>query len=179
MKQLLIPVSMILLAVALRLMPHPANMAPIAALALFGGVYLEKKYALIIPLVAMFLSDLFLGFHASILSVYGCFLVSGMIGMWVKNHKNVPTVIGASVFSSMLFFLVTNFNFWYADALYVKTLEGLLSSYINALPFFRNTLVGDLMYTGIFFGGYEVIRSITGANSKNEELSAREHILNS
>lgn len=157
MSKSILPLIIICIAVALRLLPHPANFAPIAALALFGGVYLNKKYALVIPLIAMLFSDMILGFHASMLAVYACFFVTGIIGLWLRNHKNVFTVIGASLVSSILFYVVTNFNFWYVDALYPKTLEGLLSSYINALPFFRNTIVGDLFYTGVFFLGYEVI----------------------
>lgn len=147
----------ILFAVVLRLIPHPANVAPIAALALFGGVYLDKKIAFIIPLAAMIVSDLFLGFHASMAAVYGSFFITVGIGLWVRQHKTVFSIIGASVLSSVIFFILTNFNYWYVDALYPKTLGGLVMSYTNALPFFRNTIIGDLFYTGIFFGAYELL----------------------
>lgn len=152
--------AIISFAVILRLVPHPANFAPIGALALFGGVYLEKKYALVIPLIAMFVSDMILGFHSSMLAVYGSFLIAGCIGLWIRNHKSVTTVIAASLSSSIIFFVLTNFNFWYADALYPKTMVGLMASYINAIPFFRNTILGDLFYTGVFFGGYNLILNI-------------------
>lgn len=147
----------IFFAITLRLIPHPANFAPIAALALFGGVYLDKKLAFILPLVAMLLSDMILGFHASMLAVYGSFLITVGIGMWLKHHKSVTTVVLGSLTASLIFFVLTNFNFWYVDALYPKTMNGLWMSYVNALPFFRNTILGDLFYTGIFFGSYEVI----------------------
>jgi hypothetical protein len=160
------PLLIIFFAVILRLVPHPANVAPIAAMALFGGAYLNKKYALIVPLLAMFVSDLFLGFHESMFLVYVSFLLTGLIGIWLSKHKTLVNVIGASVFSSLLFYLLTNFNYWYATALYPKTMSGLLQSYINALPFFRNSLIGDLLYVGLFFGAYELAVKLKTQNSK-------------
>lgn len=151
------PLIIIGIAVILRLLPHPPNFAPIAAMALFGGVYLNKKYALIAPLIAMFISDIFLGFHASMLMVYGSFLLTGLIGLWLKKHKQVYTIVGASLISSFIFFFLTNFNYWYATPLYPKTTSGLFEAYFYALPFFRNTVLGDLFYTGVFFGGYELV----------------------
>jgi hypothetical protein len=135
-------------------------MAPIAAMALFGGAYLDKKYALIFPLLALFISDLFLGFHASMPAVYTSFFVTGLMGMWLASHKKVSYIITASIISSIMFYLLTNFNYWYAASLYPKTYAGLVQSYEMALPFFRNTLLGDLLYSGIFFGSYEIMRTI-------------------
>jgi hypothetical protein len=169
--KILIPTIIIILAALIRIVPHPANVAPIAGMALFGGAYLDKKYALLIPLAAMFVSDLFLGFHASMLMVYTSFVISGLIGMWLKKHKSVPTVLMASVASSVIFFLLTNFNYWYATPLYPKTLTGVIESYMMALPFFRNTLFGDLVYTGIFFGGYELVKRL---NSKFEIRNSKQ-----
>lgn len=156
--KLIIPTTIVILAALMRLVPHPVNVAPIAAMALFGGAYLDKRYAIVLPLAAMFVSDLFLGFHASMPMVYASFIISGLIGMWLKKHKSVPTLLIASVASSLIFFLLTNFNYWYATALYPKTIAGFFESYVMALPFFRNTLLGDLFYTGLFFGGYEAIK---------------------
>jgi hypothetical protein len=163
-----------MLAALMRLVPHPANFVPIAAMALFGGAYLDKKYALVIPLVAMFLSDLFLGFHASMPMVYASFVISGLIGMWLKKRKSVPTVLFAGVASSVIFFLLTNMNYWYATALYPKTLAGFFESYVMALPFFRNTLFGDLFYVGVFFGGYEFMQKLMHSHKK---LDVRNWIL--
>jgi len=154
------PVLFILIAAILRLAPHAPNFAPIGAMALFGGTYLGKKWAIILPLAAMFLSDLFIGFDGvdGRLAVYGSFLLVGLIGMWLKNHKSIQNVIGASIISSTVFFLVTNFTVLYTESLYPKTLAGLMESYTMALPFFRNSLVGDLFYVGVFFGGYELVQ---------------------
>jgi hypothetical protein len=126
-------------------------------MALFGGVYLSKKYALIIPLLVLFISDLLIGFYgAPMMSfVYGSFLLTGCIGLFLKSHKNPTTIISAALFSSFLFYLITNFGVWLTTPLYLKTLPGLLESYTMAIPFFRNTLLGDLLYTGLFFLGYE------------------------
>lgn len=163
----------VILAVLMRLVPHPANVAPIAAMALFGGAYLAKRYAIALPLAAMFISDLFLGFHPSMPMVYASLVLTGLIGMWVRKRKSVPTVLLASVGSSIIFFVLTNFNYFYATSLYPKTLTGLMESYIMALPFFRNTLLGDLFYTGVFFGGYELIKMTVFKT--HTHIAARKH----
>lgn len=159
MHKVIVPLSIILFAVILRLVPHPPNVAPIAAMALFGGTYLNKKYALIVPLITMFVSDIFLGFHDTMLFVYGSFLLTGLIGTWIKTHKTVSTIIAASLVSSLLFFIITNFGVWLVGNMYPKTILGLLQSYTMAIPFFRNTIVGDLLYAGLFFGSFAIIQN--------------------
>lgn len=152
------PVLMIVFAVLMRLLPHPPNFAPIAALALFGGVYLPKRWAFILPIVALLISDYFIGFYGTtMLFVYGSFLLTGLIGLWLKKHKNITAVVGASIVSSLFFYLITNFGVWVDPASwYSKDLLGLIDSYIMAIPFFRHTLLGDLFYTGVFFGSFEL-----------------------
>lgn len=154
--QLIIATILVALGATARLLPHEANFAPIAAMALFGAVYLKPKYALLVPFAALFISDMFLGFDSlsSRLSVYGAFLLVGVIGLAVRRHKSALTIIGGSLAGSIVFFLVTNFVFFYPPVMYAHDLAGQLSSYYNALPFFRGTLLGDLFYTGIFFGAY-------------------------
>ncbi len=161
------PFLIIVIAAALRLIPHPPNIAPIAAIALFGGVYLNKKYALILPLLALFVSDLFLGFYgAPMMSfVYGSFFLTGCIGIFLKNHKKPAAIISAALFSSLLFYLLTNFGVWLTTPLYPKTLSGLLERSPLPPPFFRNTLIGDLLYTGVFFASYEIVLKLLNPNS--------------
>jgi hypothetical protein len=142
-----------------RLLPHAPNFTPIAAIALFGGVYLKKRYAIILPLFVMLISDFFLGFHDTMLYVYGAFFLTGLLGVWLRKHKKIGYVIGSSVLSSLLFFLITNFGVW-AQGWYGHSLTGLWQSYIMGIPFFKNTLMGDLLYTGIFFGSYESVKAI-------------------
>lgn len=163
--QLSNPLIFIGLGVVLRLIPHIPNMAPIAAMALFGGVYLNKRYALFVPLVAMVLSDIVLGFSPVTPFVYGSFLLTGVIGLWVKSHKSIQYVLLASLLSSSLFFLVTNFGVWLVGGLYPHTMMGLQMCYTLALPFFRNTLIGDLFYTGVLFGSFACIKKLSNVVS--------------
>jgi hypothetical protein len=160
---------LILGGVLLRLLPHPPNFAPIAALALFGGVYLNKKYALVVPVAAMLVGDIFLGFYDWRLmsAVYSCFLISGLIGLWLRKHKNLITVIGGTLVSSLIFFLVTNLAVWAFSSWYSHNWQGLLYCYSLALPFFRNTMFGDLFYVGVLFGLYEMVLIL----SKNRILA--------
>lgn len=145
---------------ALRLLPHPPNFAPIAAIALFGGVYLSKKFALAIPILAMLVSDVFLGFYEPLLmvSVYGSFVLCGLVGSWLRRRKKWYTLLGGSLACSVLFFVITNFAVWAFTPWYEKTLAGFVQCYIMALPFFRNTLLGDVFYVTVFFGTYELVR---------------------
>jgi len=149
--------AIILLAVVARLLPHPPNFAPIGGLALFSGSHFKKKIALIIPILAMLLSDWFLGWHSTIIYVYFSFVVITLIGARLSQKPNFKSLALASFFSSILFFLVTNFGVWFAGGLYSKTISGLWQSYLMALPFFRNTILSDLFYTFSFFYGFEYI----------------------
>lgn len=165
------PLSIIVFAVILRLIPHPPNLAPIGAMALFGGTYLDRRYALIAPLIAMFISDLFLGLHTTMPFVYGSFFLTGLIGLWLRGRRKPRYIIGASFLSSLMFFLITNFGVWIATGMYQKNLAGLLEAYVLAIPFFRNTIIGDLLYTGVFFGGYElVLKCVYAPQSAKERL---------
>jgi hypothetical protein len=157
--KIIIPLILIGLAVSFRLLPHPWNFTPIAAVALFSGVYLGKRYALFVPLLAMFLSDIFLGFYdlKLMLAVYGSFALVGLIGLAIRRRKNPATVLGGSLAASTLFFLITNFAVWQFSFWYEKSLSGLFQCYALALPFFRSALLGDLFYTGVLFGAYEMV----------------------
>jgi hypothetical protein len=152
---------LILLGAVLRVMPHPANFVPIAAVALFGAVFIkDKRIALALPLAAMIVSDVFIGFDTlqSRLVIYGCFFAIGLIGLWIRNHKNIFTVVGGSLVGSTLFYLVTNLVWLYPPKMYPHTIEGQILSYTNALPFYKYTLLGDLFYVALFFGLYELVK---------------------
>ena len=151
----------ILAGVSLRFIPHAPNFTPIAAIALFGGVYFSRKTALILPLATLIISDIFIGFYEPKLMffVYGSFLLSVILGFWLRNHKKWHAIAGTAILSSILFFLITNFAVWAFAPWYAKTFSGVIQCYIMALPFFRNTLFGDLFYTAVFFGVYELIEA--------------------
>jgi len=151
----------------MRLVPHLPNFTPIAALGLFGGTYLNKKYALFVPLLAMLFSDIVIGFAGFwvTFSVYFSFFLIGLIGLWLKNHKNLSNIAGASLTGSILFFLLTNFAVWAFTPWYPKSWDGLLKCYFLAIPFFRNTLLGDLFYVGLMFGLFELVRFVVRKRS--------------
>ncbi len=149
---------MILGAVVSRVVPHPPNVAPITALALFGAVYLDKRYAFIIPMGAMLVSDWFIGFYSGMIWVYGSFMLIGCVGLLLRNHLTPTRVIGSSLVGSVLFFTITNFGVWVSSQVsYPHTLAGLGTCYLAAIPFFRNTVLGDLVYVGALFGLYELL----------------------
>ena len=112
MRKLILGASLIFIAALSRLLPHPPNVAPIAAMALAGGVYFERRFALLIPLAALFVSDCIIGFHATIPFVYGSFLATGLIGIWLHSHKKPALIAGGTLLSSIIFFIVTNFGVW-------------------------------------------------------------------
>lgn len=138
-------------------LPYIPNFAPIGALALFSGVYLKKKYALVIPLTAMIVSDLFIGFHNLIFFTWGSFALIGIIGWIVRKKKNLLTIVSGSLAGSVLFYLITNFAVWAFTPLYEKTSAGLVQCFIMAIPFFRGTILGDLFYVSVFFGIFELV----------------------
>lgn len=148
-------ILLILFAVFSRLIPHPANFAPIAAIALFSGTYLNKKYMFIIPVAAMLLSDFIIGFHSAMPWVYGSFILIGLMGIWLKSHMKIGYVIGTAFLSSILFFLITNFGVW-TTGFYGYSINGLIECYTMAIPFFRNSFAGDIVYVTAMFGIYEL-----------------------
>lgn len=150
-------VSLITFAVMLRLMPHAPNFAAIAAIAIFGGGILPRRWALSLPLAAMIVSDFFIGFHSLFWVTWGSFLLIALLSSKYMNKIRPASVVGASLGASILFFLVTNFGVWLEGRLYPLTYEGLISSYYNAIPFFRNTLISDLAFSTLLFGSYVLI----------------------
>lgn len=156
------PVFLIVTAILARVLPHPANFTPITAIAIFGGSHLTKRQAYLIPVLVMVLSDFIIGFDSisSRIFVYGSFLLAVVVGQWIKNNQNTKNIIIGTLLSSILFFVITNFGVWMFGKIYSKDLIGLISSYYYAIPFFKNTLLGDLFYSGIFFGGYELVKNL-------------------
>lgn len=151
-------IAVICIAVVLRLLPHSPNVAPIAALALFSGAMIPDRKGFIIPIVALLISDLFLGFHATMPFVYGSFLAIALMGTMLKKDSSLVKTGATSIIGSILFFLVTNFGVWATSSMYERSFSGLMRSYQMGIPFFRNTLLGDLFYTALFFFAYRSIR---------------------
>jgi len=142
-------------AAALRLVPHPPNFSPIDAMALFSGAYLGRRgLAFAAPLAALFLSDLVLGFYAGMDFVYASVALVVLIG-WALSGRRTPVRVGlAALAGAIAFFVVTNFGMWLFSGFYPLTPAGLEACYVAAIPFFQNTVAGDLFYATILFGGF-------------------------
>jgi Family of unknown function (DUF6580) len=151
---------MILGAALTRLIPHYPNFTAIGAMALFGGAYFSKKWlAFVIPLTALFLTDLIIGLYSYMLIIYLSFIFIVFIGMSLSRNKKPGRVILASISASVSFFLITNFAMWYGSSMYPQNLTGIMESYTAAIPFFSYTLLGDLFYVGIMFGVFEIAKA--------------------
>ncbi len=149
----------IVAAALLRLVPHPPNFSPIIAIALFGGAYFSHRgAAFIVPLLAMGIADLFLGFHQVMPFIYGSFLLIVGIGFYLKSNKRVLPILGGTIGASILFFLVSNFGVWLTGTMYPMTFSGLTACYTAAIPFFHNTLLSGLLYSGVLFGSFELLK---------------------
>ena len=145
---------LILMGISTRLVPHPWNATPLAAIALFGGAILPKRTSLIVPVVIVALSDVLLGLHATIPFTWGSIALISLLGWWVRNRPNAGRILLGSIGGSCLFFLITNFGAWLTDPQYVKSLAGLGQAYVAGIPFFRGTLAGDLVYNTALFSAY-------------------------
>jgi len=167
--------GMILLAALSRLLPHPHNFTPVGGMALFGAAYFTRKYlAFLIPIAAMWLSDLVLNnlvyakmypeFYSGFtwmgnLWVYASFILIALLGFGLLQKVKPLRLLGASLGASTLFFIVTNFGVWIGGLTYPKTWEGLVACYTAAIPFFWNTLAGDLFYVGVLFGAFAFLQN--------------------
>ncbi|MDO8527641.1 MAG: hypothetical protein Q7T03_08150 [Deltaproteobacteria bacterium] len=157
-KQTWVTNALIILATLGRLIPHPANMTPVGAMALVGGAKLDKVSRWVVPFLAMALSDALLGlfFHVEPWSmvtpfIYGAFAISIFLGSHIKGSNRYLKLGAFSIVGSLQFFAVTNFGVWLSQGMYPKTVAGLLECYAMALPFLQNTFAGDLLWSfGLF-----------------------------
>ncbi len=158
-------IGILVLAAALtRFLPHPMNFSPIGAMALFGGCYISnKRLALLLPLGTMLLSDIVLqifngtGFHPTTLWVYGSFALITCLGFFLRGREQRQTIMVASLVGSILFFFITNFGQW-ATGYYGFGSGSLTTSFVQAIPFFRGTIMGDLFYNLLLFGSFAIIK---------------------
>lgn len=157
----------ILAGAGLRLIMPIPNVSPIAAIALFAGAYLGRRWlAVLMPLAILFLSDLAIGLHNQMPAVYLSFALIALLSFDFLGKRNVQAlswrVGGASVASSLIFFVVTNFSVWLSGGMYAHNLTGFIECYTLALPFFTNTLLGDVAFTAAMFFAWEYLDKSTG-----------------
>lgn len=151
--------TLILIAVISRFLPHPPNFTAIGAIALFGAAHFQNKaIGFSIPLLAMLFSDILLGIHSHIIAVYVSFALIAGIGFILKKNLKTKNLFIASLISSIVFFLITNFSVWLANPLYPQSIIGLIECYIIALPFGLNTLLGDFFFNASLFGGFYLVK---------------------
>ncbi len=150
-------IILIIFAAGSRLLPHPANFAPIAAVGIFSAfVFKNKLLRFGVPIIAMLVSDAIIGFYTPLvmLSVYASFFIATLLGRYLKSHQTIESGVGVSLVASLQFYLITNLAVFILTPQYAKNIQGLINCYYMALPFFRNTILGDLFYTGAIFGLY-------------------------
>ena len=155
------------------LLGHPTNFSPINAIALFSGCYFAGKLQkFTIPILSVWVGDLFIDyiythkfmlFYSGFYWQYGCYIAMVLIGMLLSNKVKPLNLLAASLSSSVLFFIVTNFGVWMGSGMYPHTATGFAACYIAAIPFFSSTLLSDIMYSTLFFGAFELMqRKIPG-----------------
>ena len=150
-------VTIILIGAFSRIIPHPPNFTAIGAISILGGVYFGKNYlAFLIPIISMLISDFLLGFNMAI-SVYLSFLIMIPLGIGIKNKLTNLSVIKTSIYASIVFFLITNFSVWSFSTVYPNNIYGLLICYYAGIPFFFNTLLGNIFFSFSLFGIYEIV----------------------
>ncbi len=148
-------VTLITLSAVLRIVPHPWNLTPVGAMALFSGAMFRNRWiAFLLPLASLFAGDLFVGFHKLMLIVYASFAISVAIGRWLRENRSLARIGGAVFLGAAQFFVITNFAMWALGGYYPKTGAGLASCFMAGVPFFWNTLGGDVLHAGILFGGF-------------------------
>lgn len=179
-KRILVLTGFIGIAAISRLLPHPYNFAPMGAMSLFGAAYFaDKKLSFLVPLAAMFLSDLLVNnilysefyngftlFTPGFWWMYAAIAAIVLAGIFILKKVKPGTILAGSVTASVLFFVITNFGAWLSSPVYPAGLEGLMMSYTAGIPFFHMTVLGDLFYCGIMFGIFEYIQQKSPALQK-------------
>lgn len=169
-KTVAIALTLIVIGVTLRLLPHAANFAPIGAIALFAGAVLPWRIALLLPLGAMIISDMVIGLHPTVAFTWGGFLLITIFGMWFRNMRNLVRIPIGAAGSALIFFIVSNFGVWLEGKLYVPTLQGLFESYLMALPFLKTSFLADLFYAAVLFGLFALVTVITKSKFKPNKV---------
>ena len=155
-----IPILFVVLSVALRLLPHTWNVAPVVAVGLFCGAYMPKRRALLVSVAALAVGDLLLGWIPEHLFGWAAVALSVVLGGLLTGRKSVLRIAGTSIAGSSLFFLLSNFGVWLfgcGKGWYAPDFSGLAACYAAGIPFYKNGVFGDLLYSGLLFGSYEFL----------------------
>ena len=152
---------------------YPWSFSPVSAMFLFGGSHvLNRKAAVLLPLLALLVSDVLIGvlmgdmsfgLHEFLPAVYGCYALMGCAGIWLRRHMNIANVALTALLAEVVFFIVTNFAQWKLGDTYSHDMAGLWLCYDMALPFVKNAFCGTALYTSLFFGGWALLERRVGA----------------
>jgi hypothetical protein len=155
-------IALVLLSTVMRVLPHPWNLTPVGAVALFSGACFDRKrWAFTVPLAAMFVSDTVLevltgrGYHSLMPVIYATFALITVLGLVLRDRRDSPlAVFGGAVASATVFYIVSNFAMWTISTMYPHTLDGLIACYVGAIPFYGTMLLGDIVYSALLFGTF-------------------------
>jgi hypothetical protein len=151
-------IGMVVLGACTRLLPHPWNFTPMMAIGLFAGSHARKaSTGVLATLFALALSDAVMGFYPGFWYVYAAALVPVLLGRLIRNRSGAAAIAAAAFASSLSFFLITNFMFWATRLWYPHTAAGLSACFVAGIPFYRNQVLGDALYTVAIFGGFAAV----------------------
>ena len=156
----LVLIGLIVACALSRLLPHAPNFSPIEATALFAGAFFaDRRLAVAVPIAAMLVSDLVIGFHAGMFVVYACIAAMALAGGSLRGEPGALKIAGFGLGAAVFFFVVTNFFVWLglSHPMYPRTWDGLVACYVAAIPFFQNQLAGVAFYSILLFGGWNLV----------------------
>ena len=154
--------GLIFVAALSRLLPHPSEFTPVIAISIFAGATLSsKKEAILIPILSMFISDIFLGFHSLLPVVYGSMALIAIISFYFLKQNTIFKTFVVGFGSGVLFYFITNFAVWVTSEMYALNFAGFIECYTLAIPFFRNSLASIFVYSIILFSTSALLERYT------------------
>ncbi len=161
----MVPVLILIVGILSRVVLHIPNFSPVYALALFSGVYLDKRLSLVLPVILLMATDLILGVYPDAPFTWVGMAAIAALGWMLREKRTVTNTLGVSLLAAVVFFVISNFGVWAVGGLYPATLQGLTDCYVMAIPFFRNALISTVVYSVILVLGYERFLKVRGAAS--------------
>ena len=157
-KNNIIFIGLILFAGLFRLIPHSWNFTPLLAACIFSGYKIKPiGLAMFLPLITIFLGDIFIGFYDGMVWVYTAYIVTIAIAIFTSKSNSKQSKIGNIVFGSLSFFLISNLGVWMSGLIYPQNFEGLVACFVAAIPFYKNTIIGTVLYSGVFWGIADIL----------------------
>ncbi|MCK6640079.1 MAG: hypothetical protein L6Q81_08330 [Bacteroidia bacterium] len=161
--RLVFVISAVAIAALTRILPHPPNFTAVGAMALLAGALVPNRLlSLVMPMAALFITDLVLGFHNTMWAVYAAVGFTSMIGWMISKRQNILTITAGSLISIASFFFITNAAMWvvgfFTQGFYPTTAAGLGLALESGLPFLTNDIISNLLFTAIFFGSFHALR---------------------